>query len=91
MSNNSISGLSCAEAANLCEKTEYQEASPTERLRLQIHLFFCKACKNYYHRNQKLTELLKKSKLQSCSKEEKEALKERIQAESLEALKNQEH
>ena len=74
MSNKSISGLSCAEAANICDKTEYQEASTRERLKLKLHLFFCKTCKNYYDRNKKLTDLLQKSKLKTCSNQRKRGL-----------------
>lgn len=88
MSNKSISGLSCAEAASICEKTEYQEASTWERLKLKLHLFFCKTCKNYYDRNKKLTDLLQKSNLKTCSKQEKEVLKQRLNEKS-EVFKSQ--
>ena len=90
MSKQSISGLSCAEAAKICEKTEYKEASTKERLRLKFHLFFCKTCKNYLNRNKRLTDLLKKSKLQTCSEQEKEVFKQKMQEKS-EAFKSQQN
>ena len=83
----SISGLNCAEAANLCEKTEYNEASAKEKLTLKLHLFFCKTCQNYYNGNKRLTDLLRKSKLQTYSPLEKEALKHKLQEKS-EAFKS---
>lgn len=91
MGDKSISGLSCAEAASICEKKEYKEAGLIERLKLKLHLFFCKTCKNYYTRNQKLTELLKKGNIHTCSAREKESFKQKMQEENLEALKDQQH
>lgn len=70
--------LSCAEAAGLCAKAEYKEASLKEKLRLKLHLYFCRTCSDYYHNNKKLTDLLKKADLKSCSPEEKENFREKI-------------
>lgn len=70
--------LSCAEAANLCTRAEYKEARPIERLKLKLHLYFCRTCKEYYHNNKKLTTLLKKADIKPCSLHEKEHFKEKI-------------
>lgn len=70
--------LSCAEAASVCTKAEYREANLRERLRLKLHLFFCKTCKNYYHNNRKLTGLLKKADIKSCPDEQKEIFKQHM-------------
>ena len=79
MKGNGFSGITCTEAASICNKAEYKEASLVEKLKLQIHLFFCRTCKEYNRRNQKLSLLLQKAKLKACSSEEKAAFKKRMQ------------
>jgi hypothetical protein len=81
--------LSCAEAAEVCNKTEYKEANFKDKLKLILHLFFCKTCDHYYKENQKLSGLIKKADLKFCTPEEKEAYRQRIAEKNLEALKNQ--
>ncbi|MFD2518165.1 hypothetical protein [Salinimicrobium flavum] len=71
-------GLDCAEAASACHKAEYNEAGLVEKLRLKLHLFLCTPCKDYNQKNHKLSHLIKKANLHSCSEEEKEAYRQRI-------------
>lgn len=75
-------GLNCKNAANYCNKAEYQEAGFRDKVKLKLHLLFCKPCKNYNHKNQKLSELIKKADIKTCTKEEKELLKQRMEAKS---------
>jgi hypothetical protein len=82
--------LSCAEAAEVCNKKEYKEANFLEKLKLKLHLFFCKTCDHYYEENQNLSSLIKKADLKFCTSEEKEAYRQRMAEQKLEALKNQE-
>lgn len=70
--------LSCAEAASVCTKAEYKEAGFLEKLRLKLHLFFCKACKNYHANNHKLTLLIKKADIQPCSQQQKQIFKQQM-------------
>ncbi len=81
--------LSCAEAAELCAKAEYKEVSLREKIRLKLHLYFCRMCKNYYEDNKKLSGLLKKANLKSCSHQEKENFKEKIKHENSQVSKQQ--
>ncbi|MCY2688305.1 hypothetical protein [Salinimicrobium sp. TH3] len=74
--------LSCSEAAELCEKAEYKEVSLREKIKLKLHLYFCRMCKNYYQDNKKLSGLLKKADLKACSHQEKENFKEKIKQEN---------
>lgn len=78
MSKFSLMKLSCADAASLCTKAEYKEASLAEQLRLRLHLYFCRTCQDYYRNNKKLTGLIEKADLKSCSQREKEIFKEKI-------------
>lgn len=86
MSISNLLGLKCQDAASYCNKVEYREASFSDKMKLRLHLLFCKPCKDYNHKNQKLTQLLKQADLKSCSKEEKESYRQRMEASS-EALK----
>lgn len=81
--------LSCAEAAELCTKAEYKEASFREKIRLKLHLYFCRTCKDYFQNNRKLSGLLSKANLQSCSNREKEHFKERIKNEASQVSQQQ--
>ncbi len=54
--------LKCNQAAQVCDKSQYKEASLSEKLKLKIHLLLCGICRDHAHRNTKLTQ-----KLQSCN------------------------
>lgn len=73
--------MDCSKAAECCNKAQYKEAKPLEKLKLLFHLVFCKACRKFSTRNSKLTETLKKSKLQTCPEEQKKAWREQIKKE----------
>lgn len=70
--------LTCAEAADVCTRAEYEEAGFIERLKLKIHLFFCRTCSKYNQNNKKLTSLLKKAEIKPCSSHEKNVFREKI-------------
>lgn len=73
--------IDCSEAAECCDKSQYKEAKPLEKMKLLIHLTFCRACRKFSSKNSKLTEAIKKSKLQTCPEEQKRAWRERIKKE----------
>lgn len=77
-------GLDCAEAAYTCHKAEYNEAGFADKLRLKFHLFLCPPCKDYNQKNHKLSGLLRKAKLYSCTKEEKETFRRRMKQQDSE-------
>lgn len=81
--------LSCAEAASMCTKAEYKEASLREKIRLKLHLYFCRTCKEYNNNNKKLSGLLKKADLKSCSSKEKDRFKEVIKNGNSQASQQQ--
>lgn len=78
----SFFGLDCAAAANACHKLEYREAGLTERLRLKFHLILCSPCKDYSKKNHRLSSLLEKADLHSCTKEEKEVFRQRMEQQN---------
>jgi len=71
--------ISCEEAAIICHKTQYKEATFWERLNLKFHLMICKVCPQFSRKNAKLTHLCEKSRLYSLSEEEKLRMKQELQ------------
>ena len=39
--------LSCNEANHTCDKTQYKDASIWEKVKLNFHLIYCRACRKY--------------------------------------------
>lgn len=70
--------LECTEANHICDKTQYKEASFWEKVRLNIHLIYCRACRKYTARNTKLTNVVKDPRVSTVSKEEKADLQEML-------------
>jgi SPX domain protein involved in polyphosphate accumulation len=73
--------MNCEEANHTCDKTQYKEASFWEKIKLNIHLIYCFACRKYTARNTKLTKAVEKSKPKTLGKEQKEKMEEALQRE----------
>lgn len=73
--------LECHEANHICDKNQYKEASFKEKLVLTLHLFYCRACRNYTSRNTKLTKLTKNPKVQTLDNSEKSKLQSAFEKE----------
>jgi DNA-binding GntR family transcriptional regulator len=73
--------IKCDEAANVCDKAQYKEASAWEKLTMKFHHLMCRICRQHSLQNTKLTQLLKKSKVRTLNKAQKEAIKERLRKE----------
>lgn len=70
--------ISCEQAADICNRTQYSESTRWERLKLRLHLRICRTCKNYSKKNAKLTSLCDKAGLSSLSKEDKDNMKRNL-------------
>ncbi len=73
--------INCSKANECCDKAQYKDASAIEKMKMLMHLVFCKPCRKYTSNNRKLTSLIQESKLQRCTKEEKENWKSIIERE----------
>ena len=73
--------LECHEANHFCDKNQYKEASFWEKVRLNIHLIYCRACRKYSARNLKLSKAVKDPKVKMMPIDDKQALKEKLQRE----------
>jgi len=74
--------IPCDAAQHCCDKSQYKEASFLEKIKLSIHLIFCKACQGYSKKNSKLTKLMNnKSQVHAMKSIEKENLEALFQKE----------
>ncbi|PIA81176.1 hypothetical protein BFR04_15805 [Gaetbulibacter sp. 4G1] len=67
--------IPCDEANHVCDKTQYKDATLWEKIKLNIHLIYCRACRKYTKNNTKLTKEIKKSKVECLDKKCKESMK----------------
>lgn len=81
--------LSCSEAVQFCDKAQYKEAGFIDRLKLRLHFAICETCRKYHRANGKLTALIKKSGIQTCTEEEKEHYRKQIEAATSKTAKEQ--
>lgn len=65
----------CEEANHVCDKTQYKEATLWEKIKLNIHLIYCRACRKYSKNNTKLTNKIKESKVECLDKTCKASMK----------------
>lgn len=70
--------ITCEEAAIICNKAQYNEATLWESIKLRFHLLICKVCASYAKKNAKLTTLCQKANLRGFSEDEKMKIKHRL-------------
>lgn len=73
--------LKCNEAAEVCDKSQYKEASLLNIIMLKMHLLMCKLCRSHSKRNTKLTNAINSANIKILQTEEKQSIKTRLQQE----------
>lgn len=73
--------MKCEDAGQVCDKSQYKEASFWEKLKLNVHLLYCSTCREYTKKNVKLSIVFKKSNLKIMSLHDKKELKKQIHQE----------
>ena len=73
--------LNCSEANHCCDKAQYDEASFMDKMKIHLHNFLCKPCKNYSSTNNKLSAMVKKANLKTCTEEQKKLWKKEMEKE----------
>ncbi len=73
--------ISCDEANHTCDKTQYNDATLWEKIKLNIHLLYCSACRKYTKNNTKLTKLIKRKEVQAMPTNTKKNLKSAFEKE----------
>ena len=73
--------MKCDEANMNCDKSQYADASLWEKIKLNIHLIYCRACRKYSSKNSKLTKLLKSKDIKIMEPASKSNLKDAFENE----------
>ena len=73
--------ISCVEAGHTCDKNQYREASFFSKILLNIHLIYCRACREYSKKNLKLSKLMKNKEVEYLNQDEKTYLEVSFQEE----------
>ncbi len=73
--------LECHEANHICDKNQYKEATLWEKIKLNIHLIYCRACRKYTARNTKLTRRVKDPRVKTMNAVDKDLLKQQLKQE----------
>ncbi|WP_350290991.1 hypothetical protein [uncultured Croceitalea sp.] len=71
--------ISCDKAAEICTKSQYQEASWWQVLKLKIHIFYCKNCAKFSAQNTKFTSLCESADLKTLDSSDKESMKKALE------------
>ena len=71
--------MPCDKANHTCDKTQYKEASLWEKIKLNIHLIYCRACREYTNNNTKLTKVISESHVECLDKDCKEKMKKNFE------------
>ncbi|NQZ42934.1 MAG: hypothetical protein HRT65_01395 [Flavobacteriaceae bacterium] len=71
--------ISCEEAAIICNKSQYEEASFWEIVKLKFHILYCKTCAAFTKKNTTLTGLCEQANMKMLSDSEKEKMKQELQ------------
>lgn len=73
--------LKCEDANHSCDKNQYKEATFWEKVKLNVHLVYCAACRKYSARNGKLSKAMHNGDVKTMPKKDKAQLKEQLQEE----------
>jgi len=73
--------ISCDQAKHICDKAQYGDASAWEKFELNLRLTWCHITRSYARKNQKLSEVIKKSSVKTLNPKDRESLKLTIQQE----------
>lgn len=71
--------ISCEEASNICNKSQYKEAGFWQVLKLRIHILTCRTCAKFVKKNTMLTSLCEKANLTTLSESDKETMRKDLE------------
>lgn len=77
--------ISREEAFHICDKSQYQESTLWEKIKLNFRYLWCRTTRMYVNRNTQLTKTLKSSNLECLEYSERKLMEDRLN----EQLKNQ--
>ena len=72
----------CKEAEIICTKIQYKEATFTEKIRIRVHLWMCRTCRDFSKKNHKLSRLCKDAHFRTLPLADKERMKKNLAAKN---------
>ncbi|MBC8767636.1 hypothetical protein H4O18_06490 [Arenibacter sp. BSSL-BM3] len=72
----------CKDVEIICTKVQYREATFVEKIKIRLHVLFCKTCKTFSKKNTKLTALCSEANLRTLPIEEKEKMKKKLKSKA---------
>lgn len=73
--------INCEEAKHICDKSQHQEATFWEKVRLNIRFIYCHITRDYVKKNAKLTKLINDKSVVCMDQVEKAHLKQEFKKE----------
>ncbi len=73
--------ISCEEAHAICDKTQYNDASFWDKLKLTLRLSWCKVTRAYTKKNNALTDAIKTSNIECLKQCEKEEMNTKLESQ----------
>jgi hypothetical protein len=73
--------INCEEAAHICDKSQYNEATWWERFRLNLRYAYCHITRSYVKQNKKLSDLVSNEKVTCMNSASKNELKTKFEKE----------
>ncbi len=73
--------VTCEEASHNCDKSQYNEATFWEKMKLVIHILYCRACRKHSSANAKLSKAITESKVDCLKLKDKREMKECFEKE----------
>ncbi|MEX0313053.1 MAG: hypothetical protein AB3N18_02670 [Allomuricauda sp.] len=71
--------ITCEEASEICNKSQYKEASLWQIIKLRWHILMCKTCAKFTKQNTALTSLCNRAGLNVLSESDKEDMKKDLE------------
>ncbi len=71
--------ISCEQAALICNKAQYREATFLEKVKLKFHVLYCETCSKFTKQNTAFTSLCDKADLHGLSEAEKDKMKAELE------------
>lgn len=71
---------SCKDVEIICTKIQYNEATLLDKIKIRIHVLFCKTCQKFSKKNTELTSLCSKANIKTLPNEDKEKMKDELKS-----------
>lgn len=71
--------IPCEEASQTCDKSQYNEVSIWDKIKLNLHLIYCRTCRKYTKNNSRLSRIIKLANVKCLDRDCKEAMRKDLE------------